>query len=931
MVSQINSKRNFKNLKNKKFLFFVHSVSKFYHYYNYKYISGSFFLEGFSILITGFKGCVEEFLVNSEYQPTSGYSNKYDIVSNEGVSATCTAYLQLAGKDGPPQSVVIIVICVFFALLLIGTLAILLIILYRRRKREKKQHPNFTQNGAAIFSNGTILGKTKMNNDSGRSHPDSGIAEDENQGINEHAQNEINNRVFDEREIRSSLNSNRPDIVASDMLGDRNAEESDDGIDNTGYSDGPPEHYDLDNASSIAPSDLLDYTQHYKRYRLGQVPSHNNKYKNGHKHMHPRHTPSPSVLANRQSPASVSMQLGRQSPADYLGRTTPQKSQLTVENVNQLNRQTPVNQLSRASPAPNIPVHRGPGVPTSMRSTPLSGISGLYPSNISNSTGYSDTPPGIPNGHIRGRPNSKLKQPINQVGLRNTPTKGLTIEEVHRLNGRHTPTTLDAISSSSEEDIKNNINQTDFTHSDLLEPSNSMLPPESSSEEETNDSFTCSEFEDDSKIRNDRMPARNFSRLPRVNEHDDTDTTLNSRSRNLETDSNRESHTSTFFTASEEDFPRKITNTKLTSNLMSLDSMLNWGANYEKLVGVFNDIAHLSRQPEAMSTPKRTPHQHQKTGSMSSDISHNSSAQAAPQQAFVANSVGPYLPPKPSRVASPGMRVTGGRDGPLKHRRSSPLPPSPLVSSSPQHHRHSATAALLNGHVKQSSIASIASSHDRQSSVSSVHSSRSGRPPLGSINHHHQPSNTSSHHQHQLSDASSHHQPVNSSLNHQHQLSNSSLNQHQPFNGSPHHQHQPSNSSLNHQFQPSHTSPHHQHQPSNSSPHHQSQPSNSSLHHQHQPSNTSIHHQHQPSNASIHHQHQPSNASSSHLQVLPSHSRSSSRSSLSSSRQPIHSSMYNPNNPQPPPPPPSIAQAIKVVEGKTANGQATTPAKEEYV
>ena len=32
-----------------------------------------------------------------------------------------------------------------------------------------------------------------------------------------------------------------------------------------------PEHYDLENASSIAPSDIIDISYHYKSYRDGRL------------------------------------------------------------------------------------------------------------------------------------------------------------------------------------------------------------------------------------------------------------------------------------------------------------------------------------------------------------------------------------------------------------------------------------------------------------------------------------------------------------------------------------------------------------------------------------------------------------------------------------------------------------------------------------
>ena len=113
-----------------------------------------------------------------------------------------------------------------------------------------------------------------------------------------------------------------------------------------------PEHYDLENASSIAPSDI-DIVYHYKGYRDGNV----RKYKTNphvpsyHKHNH-RHSPhsfaspphresprnmlrsspaaglqgGPPVGPPRESPGVLKMQstpLARLSPSSELSQQTP--------------------------------------------------------------------------------------------------------------------------------------------------------------------------------------------------------------------------------------------------------------------------------------------------------------------------------------------------------------------------------------------------------------------------------------------------------------------------------------------------------------------------------------------------------------------------------------------------------------------------------
>ena len=656
---------------------------------------------GSSDVSTAFTGCMEHVLVNGEALSLDAYSRRYSVSVTGEASAGCHGFDRSPSKkdDNSPNQTVIIVICTFFGLALLAIVLAFLFIRMRRVLKDKQALPpnsgvvGFTKVGGG----GGGAEQQDMNhigNDSSRggvggggSRPDFGYGDERNEEaiIQKHIQDELSKRQFNEREVRtSSLSLSRPDIIDQDEMTDRMPEPppqqqllNDGGVDNLAYL-GELEHYDLDNASSIAPSDVFDIAAHYKQYRK-------NRYKPHSKPLHhARTTPSPSaMLAHRQSPASVS--LARQSPAGLMlerdsngmliNRSSPHtKSQLTVENVNQLNRQTPVNQLARTTPSP---AGMRPNGLTSLRSTPLSGIVALYPSNIS--SGSFSERNSIPNGNVRGasRPNSKMKP----GAVRGTPTKGLTIEEVNRLNARHQSPlgTLDVISSSSDELGKNAINRTDFTHSDLLEPAVGALPPDSSSDDDTNDSFTCSEFESDhEKVRNDA--SRAFRKLPAVNEH--------------ETDSNQESH-STFFTASDDELPRKLAKSKLPGVALGLDYMLNWGPNYEKLVGVFDDIAMLP-QPDLVMKPLRP-----SSGASSRPASSSSNQRPASSSS---NRPPSRLAPQPVFVPDVNDRLTS------RHSSASPAVPPPYPSS----------------HVKQPSLVSLASSHDRQSSLSSLHSSRSG-------------------------------------------------------------------------------------------------------------------------------------------------------------------------------------------------------------
>ena len=464
--------------------------------------------------------------------------------------------------------------------------------------------------------------------------------------IGQHIANELGGRHYGDM-------SCQPDLVVPDTAGRVSMDPA--GVDNVGYSEEPPEHYDIDNASSIAPSDLVDVVGHYRRYRSGKLP-----VSQGHRHRHPRHTPSPTIVLAGQPNAQHSTPLGKQG-------------------LNPLSRASPLHPQLRQSPAPNIPSNMRPVA--SVRSTPLSGISELYPDS---SATYSDGP-SLSNGHIR-QPRQNPQQPISELGLRSTPV-GLTVEEVERLNNRKlSPSTMDAQSTSSDDPSRNNINRTDFTHADLLDPS-SMLPPESSSDDSTNDSFTCSEFEyDHEKIRNDVNSGRMFPRLARVPEAEDTDFSRNEVS-------DREGSISTFFT-SDDEFSRsgKVPNTAL-----NWDYLLNWGPNFEKLVGVFNDIAQLpdvesqykpsqykpSLPPKPKSPKQPTPPKHSRGNTPQSQTSGQSLPHS--QSSRQSTPVRLSTPHSPAPPQSPISHASSAQPTSLNHASASPsswqcspVPRSPL-------------------------------------------------------------------------------------------------------------------------------------------------------------------------------------------------------------------------------------------------------------
>ena len=618
---------------------------------------------------------MKEVRLDGEILPFDGSTDRFvaEPIHGGGDNVTCPGVLAV-GAPGKPLHVAVIVVIVFFAILIAAILVTFFVIRMRRRRKNAAQTPKLNGNVGGK-SNGPILDKTSSDS---RSHQDSGFTENgdlsEEAIIQQHVARELATQMYNEREVREQFGQSRPDLVAPEMGSVHIGEGGvplDNGVDNNGYSEEPPEHYDIDNASSIAPSDLVDVVSHYKRYRqLSNGGNNPNKHQYNapggqHRHPHSRHTPSPATMlggkpytirespltvANRQSPATAmlagqhrdspnihamaSTPLGRGvSPMPHMnGGILPRQQGHNISGpsppavspviMNNLSRQSPItalgdratsplnhNQLARGQ-SPSV-LHmrdkRMSPLPTggnSLRSTP---VNGLYQSNASNSSAsYSDRNPALPNGHSGppARPNSRLRQPLNQLGLRGTPTRGLTVEDVERLNARTKPSpvsTLDVGSSSGDDEPPKNLpNQYRGPISPFGPPAFPVAPPpDSSSDDGSSDSFTCSEFEyDNDKVRNNDLSSHRltFPKLAEVSENEDTDVSRTFTPNG--SDSNREGSLSTFF--SDDDMPKS--GSKLLNGALNWDYLLNWGPNFEKLVGVFKDIAEL---PDGTSNKKQ--------------------------------------------------------------------------------------------------------------------------------------------------------------------------------------------------------------------------------------------------------------------------------------------------------------------------------------
>uniref|UniRef100_A0A3Q3IX46 FAT atypical cadherin 4 n=1 Tax=Monopterus albus TaxID=43700 RepID=A0A3Q3IX46_MONAL len=345
------------------------------------------------------------------------------------------------------------------------------------------------------------------------------------------------------------------------------------------------EHYDIDNASSIAPSDA-DIIQHYKQFRS--------------------HTPKFSI--QRHSPLGFA----RQSPLPLGATSYTYQPQYT-----QALRSTPLSHSHSACPTPNPLSRHSPAPftkPSSFyRNTPTRELNlarregsplDLHNDmcqpppmfNYATRLGRRSKSPQtmVSHGHT-ARPGSRLKQPIEQIPLETGPPVGLSIEEVERLN---TPRprnpsicSADHGRSSSEEDCRRPLSR-------VRNPADGIPAPESSSESDSHDSFTCSEMEYDRD-----KPVSYSSRVPKlsqVNESDADDEDYNGRLKQRRYSSRRAEGgpgvaqippTDQHYT-----LPHKLGQ---QAGGFNWDNLLNWGPGFGHYVDVFKDLALLPENAAA--------------------------------------------------------------------------------------------------------------------------------------------------------------------------------------------------------------------------------------------------------------------------------------------------------------------------------------------
>lgn len=229
----------------------------------------------------------------------------------------------------------------------------------------------------------------------------------------------------------------------------------------------------------------------------------------------------------------------------------------------------------------------------------------------------------------------KVQQPLNESNNASQSPLGLTAEEIERLNSRPRTSslvsTLDAVSSSSEARGPTSSHHGPMHLHRRHSPPHNDRRNSSTTDESENDSFTCSEVEYDNGslalVGGVGVNKRSESLFDKP-ESDVTENNCGGQSAkpppplptyaNDGFDSSFRGSLSTLV-ASDDDLSTHVAlyrssengveppSSQIIPTALSWDYLLNWGPNFENLVGVFIDIAELPDGSSRLSNTLRLP------------------------------------------------------------------------------------------------------------------------------------------------------------------------------------------------------------------------------------------------------------------------------------------------------------------------------------
>lgn len=522
-------------------------------------------------LIADFAGCIGSIRFNGQVIPVIGETERFTIEQFGTIHLECS-FPVVPGASGASVGSLswktpVIVVCVLVGFLLVSG-ALLLSVFCRRKHKKRRGGENgdikirgefiVHQNGCA---DGTVI---------------------ENHAPKRAAGFEMSN--LQQKDSNPQVLPTPPDVLVSETV--LSPPWLQNGFDNVGYSgEIPAEQYDIENSSSIAPSDLADVVSHYKRYRNGTLKTYDRNLKS------PSDVGLPSSL-KRRSPGYEASNYLVPVPNHQEFLTGAAKQNHGLSNILDKPGLRMAGMTKMGGNKPNV---------NSTRSTPLSGIGEVFSISLSGR----DSP-----AHHSGLPKPGL------AGTRWSPMVGLTLEDVNQLSSSNRQSPADAIDTASlhsDRVPKNVINTTDFTHDDLFQSKMPQIAENSSSdEEERADTFTCSEFEVNAdRLRNKfRNPyQKSLSPLPSlVHSNSRCDMEQTNHDVVCQLNSNSDSTRDALSMGGDMKSPTAFFNeTQLNFRALNDNYLLNWGPNFERLVGLCIEIAQLPEPEEHAKISCRSP------------------------------------------------------------------------------------------------------------------------------------------------------------------------------------------------------------------------------------------------------------------------------------------------------------------------------------
>ncbi|XP_064546558.1 cadherin-related tumor suppressor [Drosophila montana] len=590
-----------------------------------------------------FTGCIANFTINNELQPLNGSGSIFHEVKQHGsVELGCsgTDIGVDAAQVADPLSIGITLVIVFFVILVVAIFGSYVI--YRFRGKQEKigslscgvpgfkiKHPPAP--AAQSQTADHVISRSIHANDS----PAPIVCNNDHMRPPGHhlAGPELITKKFKERSElpptadhpQPQQRPQRPDIIEREVVGKSppireehhlsipppNPLHPLDHGSSVDMGSEYPEHYDLENASSIAPSDI-DIVYHYKGYReAGGM----RKYK--------ATTPPVASYTHHKHQSTAAQQQHRHSPrhavnAPFVPRVPNQNNQPPPStSASRTHQTTPLARLSPSSELSSqqpriLTLHDISGKPLQsalLATTSSSG--GVGKDALHSNSERSLNSPVM--SQLSGQSSSASRQkPVAPPKAPTQTSMGLTAEEIERLNARPRTcslvSTLDLSSSSEAPTPRVPGGALHLSLGGDVDAHSST-----STDESGNDSFTCSEIEyDNNSLSGDgkystsksmldsRSPVaraisgepsrnQNVSKTPPIPPHayDGFESSFRgSLSTLVASDDDLANHLSGIY--------RKANgNASPSATTLGWEYLLNWGPSYENLMGVFKDIAEL--------------------------------------------------------------------------------------------------------------------------------------------------------------------------------------------------------------------------------------------------------------------------------------------------------------------------------------------------